>query len=131
MARPKSAASSASEPPRRVPTTPEEVERLNIGLAAELASQQLRDGTVSAQVQVHYLKMGEAKYKLEEEKLRGEIKLQEARVHAIESAEKMAELFEGAIKAMVSYTGGDPSEVSLEDFHRMESEGQAIDGPSE
>lgn len=120
MARPKTPATTSSlGPPARVPTTPEEVERLNIGLAAELASKQLRDGTVSAQVQVHYLKMGTSIYELEKEKLRADVKLAEARVHAIESAEKVAELFEGAIKAMVSYTGGDPEAVSAGDFHDM------------
>lgn len=125
MARPKSTKtlSMPAEPerPPRVPTTPEEAEAVNIGLAVDLASKQLKEGTVSAQVQVHYLKLGTAQHRLELRKLEGEIELQKARVSAIESAAQMAQMFEDAIKAMVEYGGGDVESVQLEDMYKPDA----------
>lgn len=118
MGRPRKTTSVTSiEPPERLPTTPEEVERLNIGYAADLARRQLRDGTVSAQVHVHYLKLGTKEAALQLKNLEADFELKKARVEQIANTEKMAEMFEEAIKAMVTYQGGDPASVNFEDFH--------------
>ena len=49
--------------------TPEARENQMIALAVDCAEQQLRDGTASSQVIVHYLKLGSSKERLEKEKL--------------------------------------------------------------
>ena len=54
--------------------SPEARENQMIALAVDLAEQQLRDGTASAQVITHFLKLGTSKAELEKEKLRQENK---------------------------------------------------------
>lgn len=91
--------------------TPEARESQLISLAADLAEQQLRDGTASSQVITHFLKLGTMKAQLEMEKLRLENKKTEAQTKSIESGDEMKLLYENAIKAMRNYAGyGDPDE---------------------
>lgn len=85
--------------------TPEARENQLIALAVDRAEQQLRDGTASAQVICHYLKLGATTAKLEREKLINENKLLEAKTKAIESEEKREELYVNAINAMREYSG--------------------------
>ena len=98
--------------PRRPPaTTPDAREQQMIDLAVARAEEQLLDGTASAQVITHYLKLATAREKLEQEKLRQEITLRAAKTAQIESSTRAEELYEAAIKAMGVYqgnlTGGD------------------------
>lgn len=88
------------------PISPEGRERQNIALAENLAEQKLRDGTASSQLIVHYLKLGTAKEQLEQEKLKRENELLEAKKDNLETEQKSAELFEKALKAFTSYSGG-------------------------
>lgn len=85
--------------------TPEARENQLISLAVDLAERQLIEGTASAQVITHYLKLGTANARLERERLEKENKLLEAKTKAIESAEKVEELYSAAIKAMREYGG--------------------------
>lgn len=85
--------------------TPEAQEQLGISLAMDLAMQQLQDGTASAQVITHFLKLGTEKARLENEKLQAENELTKAKKVALESEERMAVLYENAIKAMQRYSG--------------------------
>lgn len=78
-----------------------------ISLAIDVAEQQLRDGTASSQVITHYLKLGTAKTRLEMEKLKKENELLVAKAEAIQSAKRVEELYENAMKAMRSYQGVD------------------------
>lgn len=105
MSRPKE--SENSKKPRRPPgTTPEARENQMIALAVDLAEKQLSEGTASAQVVTHYLKLSTQQHQLEKEKLRLEAQLLKARTDAIENSQNSKELFEEAIKAMRTYTGG-------------------------
>ena len=62
--------SSQKEPKSFRPAlTPEGQENRMISLAMDLAEKQLREGTASAQVQVHFLKLGTEKARLERTKL--------------------------------------------------------------
>ena len=89
--------------------SPEARENQMIALAVDLAEQQLRDGTASAQVITHFLKLGTSKAELE--KLRQENKVLEAKAKAYESSEETKILYENALKAMRNYAGfGDPDE---------------------
>lgn len=79
-----------------------------IELADQLAERQLREGTASAQVITHYLKLGSSRERLEQEKLVLETKLVEAKTEAIAATARSEELFAEAIKAMRSYQGETP-----------------------
>lgn len=85
--------------------TPEARENQLIALAVDEAEYQLRNHTASSQVITHFLKLATAKEKLEQERLRGEIELQKAKVKALDNAEEIKTLYENAIKAMRSYGG--------------------------
>lgn len=89
----------------RPASTPEGRENQMIALAIDLAEQQLLDGTASAQVITHYLKLGTMKERLEMENLRHEIELKAAKTEALQSAKHVEELYTNALKAMRSYNG--------------------------
>lgn len=83
--------------------TPEARENQMISLAVDLAEQQLVDGTASAQVITHYLKLGTMKEKLEREKLQKENELLVAKAKALESTERIEKLYEEAMNAFKSH----------------------------
>jgi hypothetical protein len=104
-----------SEPSKRrgrPATTPEARENQLIAAAYDLAERQIAEGTVSAQVQSHFLKLGSTRQKLENEKLLAENALLHQKVEQLKSASRMEELYEGAIRAMRQYSGQtvDPEE---------------------
>ena len=78
-----------------------------ISLAVGLAEQQLREGTASAQVITHYLKLASTRESLEKEKIRRENELLRAKVDSIESEKRSEELYAQAIEAMRRYSGQD------------------------
>jgi len=82
-----------------------------INLAVDLAEKQLFDGTASAQVITHYLRLGTTRERLEKEKLTKENKLLEAKTEALQSAKRIEELYANALEAMRSYKGDKPEEV--------------------
>lgn len=93
------------KPRRPAAKTPEARERQLISLAFDVAEQQMEAGTASAQVIVHYLKMGTPRERLERKKLEEENALLRARVEGMASAARVEELYEGAIRAMRAYSG--------------------------
>lgn len=76
-----------------------------ISLAEQLVEQRLLNGTASSQEVTHYLKLSAEKEKrnLENEKLKRENALLEAKVESLKSAAHSEELFNEAIKAFTSY----------------------------
>lgn len=87
-----------------------------IELADQLAERQLRDGTASAQVITHYLKLGSSRERLEQEKLALETKLVEAKTEAIGNQQRTEELYRNAIIAMAAYSGNAPPELAEEEY---------------
>jgi hypothetical protein len=87
-----------------------------IALAVDLAEKQLREGTASAQVITHYLKLGSTREKIEKEIMREQKKLLEAKTDAIQSAARVEELYSNAIAAMQSYKTSTPHEEVEEDY---------------
>ena len=85
--------------------SPEARENQMIALAVDLAEQQLIDGTASAQVITHFLKLGTTKAELEKEKIRKETELLGTKIHMADSIEEQKKLAEDAIKAMRNYSG--------------------------
>lgn len=109
---------SDTEPPRskRPPAkTPLARENQLIGLAHDVAEQQMLEGTASAQVVTHFLKLGSSREKLEQERLAMEVSLLEAKKEAMASAARVEELYSDAIQAMRAYAGGDTSDTGVND----------------
>ena len=95
-----------SERPTSPPaTTPEGREEQLVALAVNLAEEQMREGTASAQVISHYLKLGSTREQLEQDRLRSENELLKARVDALQQQGRLEELTENALKAFRSYSG--------------------------
>lgn len=89
----------------RPDTSPKDKEDELINLAVKLAEQQLRDGTASTQVIVHYLKLGSTRGMLESEMLENKTKLVKAQTESLESSKRIEELYENALEAMRLYGG--------------------------
>lgn len=85
--------------------TPEARENQLIAAAVDLAEKQLREGTASSQVITHYLKLGSTKERLEKEKLERENELLRARTEALQSSQRVEELYSNALEAMRRYNG--------------------------
>lgn len=93
---------------RRPPAkTPEARENQLVSLAIDLAERQLVEGTASAQVITHYLKLGTTRDRLELEKLQRENELLKAKAEDISAKQHGAELYEQALKAFKYYHGED------------------------
>jgi hypothetical protein len=100
--------SESKEPPRKPATTPEGRENEVISLAIDLAEQQIRDGNASSQVITHFLKLGSSREQLEQERLEHENELTRVKIEAIESQQRVEELYMKALEAMRDY-GGSPT----------------------
>ena len=103
MARKKSSDEKRPGPPA---TTPKDREDELINLAVGLAEQQLRDGTASTQVIVHYLKLGSTRGMLEQEMLAHQTELVRAKTESLQSSKRIEELYTNALNAMRIYGGG-------------------------
>lgn len=76
-----------------------------ISLASDLAEKQIREGTASAMVITHYLKLGTTRERLEKQRLMRENQLLSAKVEQLASAKRIEELYEQALNAMRTYAG--------------------------
>lgn len=92
---------------RRKAQTPEGRENQLIDLAVDLAEKQLAEGTASAMVITHYLRMGSMKEQLEREKLRRENEHLRAKTESLKTTERFEELYKNAIQAFQGYRGAD------------------------
>lgn len=96
---------------RRPATTPEGRENQMVSLAVQLAEKQLQQGTASAQVISHYLKLGSSREKLEQERIARENELLKAKAEALASQKRVEELYTQALDAMRAYNGYEPHGV--------------------
>ena len=110
--------SEASETSRAPARTPQERENQLIRLAVDLTERQLMEGTASAQVISHYLKLGSSRERLEQERLKHEVSLLETKRQAMESEMRTAELIDNALEAMRKYTGNapDPEQSEYDEY---------------
>lgn len=90
----------------RVASTPEKREKQLVSLAVDLAEKQLRDGTASAAVMTHYLKIGSNRETLEREILEKQAALIEAKASSIAQGKDAEKLAKAAIDAMKNYNSG-------------------------
>ena len=93
------------KPKRRPAMTEEGRENQLVSLAIELAEKQLTDGTATAQVITHYLKLGSTRERLEQERLKRENELLDSKVEMMASAKRVEELYAEALNAMRNYAG--------------------------
>lgn len=109
-----------SEVPRRRPAkTPEARENQLIAKAVDLAERQLENGTASAQVITHYLKLGSSREKLEQERLALENNFLEAKREALESQQRVEAMYKEALDAMRSYAGHESVET-VDDYEEYD-----------
>lgn len=98
----------SDKPKRRRPaTTPEGRENEMIEAAVDLVSKRLREGTATSQETTHFLKLGSSRENLEQERLRNENALTQAKIDALASQQRQEEMYAEALRAMRSYTGQD------------------------
>lgn len=97
--------SGSDKTPHKPATTPEARESEVVGLAIDLAEEQIRDGTASSQVITHFLKLGSSREQLEQQRLEHENELTRVKIEAIESQKRVEELYMEALDAMRSYSG--------------------------
>lgn len=86
-----------------------------ISLAVDMAEKQLREGTASAQVLVHYLKLGSTRERIEKEIMAEQKKLLEAKTESFQSTKRIEELYSEAIEAMQSYKSRNTNGSTVED----------------
>lgn len=105
MGRRKATPISGGKPKSRPATTPEARENQLISLAYDLVEQRLLDGTATSQETTSLIRLGTSKARLEAEKLKNETELLKAKASAVESGQRIEELYLHAIAAMKTYTG--------------------------
>ena len=76
-----------------------------ISMAIDLAEQQIRDGTVSATVLAHFVKLGSTRERLEQERLAHENLLTSAKIASMEAEKRMDQKYQEALDAMRRYSG--------------------------
>lgn len=114
MASRRRTSSQANDTSRAPARTPDERENQLIGLAVDLTERQLMEGTASAQVISHYLKLGSSRERLEQARLKNEVALLQTKRDAMEAEMRTAELIENALQAMKAYSGNIPDGVEPE-----------------
>lgn len=87
-----------------------------VALAVDLAEEQLRNGTASSQVITHFLKLGSTKERIEKEILEKQKALIEAKTANLQTAKRVEELYENALRAMRSYQGAPEDDRSDRDY---------------
>lgn len=96
---------SKKQHPKRPPaTTPEARETQLVALAVDVVQQQLEEGTASAQVLTHFLRIATVREKLELERLRAEIELRRMQTEVMASNKNAEEISEKALEAFKRYS---------------------------
>lgn len=85
--------------------TPEGRENQLINLAYDLVEQRLRDGTASSQETTSILRLASIKEQLEQEKLRKELRMIDAKTKQLDSQTNLEKIYKEAIIAMKTYSG--------------------------
>lgn len=85
--------------------SPEERENQLIALTYDLVEARIRDGSATSQETTHFLKMGSARYKLEQRKLESEAALLESKKDQIISSEESAQKHQEVLDALKLYSG--------------------------
>lgn len=96
---------------RRQPaTTPEAREQQMVALAVEVAEEQMLARNASSQVITHYLKLGTSREQLEQDKIRHDNLMLEAKIKEMESRTNGEDLVKQVLAKMKEYSGADDDE---------------------
>lgn len=95
--------------------TPGAKENQMINLAFKLAEKKLKDGSASSQLITHFLKLATVKEQLENEKLRADLEVANAKVKHMASQETSQELYQKALEAFCKYSGTNYDENEEDD----------------
>lgn len=87
------------------PLSPEARENEIINKAVALAEKRIDDGTASNTLLIHYLKLATVKSQLDNDVLETKMRLEQAKIEAMESSKRTEELYESVIDAMKRYSG--------------------------
>lgn len=91
---------------RRAPAIgAEEREQQLISMAMDRAEQKFMDGTASDSLTIHFLRLATTKAELEKKKIEREIAQLSAKTDAIQSSQRIEELYMGALDAIKRYGG--------------------------
>lgn len=77
-------------------------------MAFDLVEKRIREGTATSQEVTHFLKLGSSREQLEQEKIRNENILTQARIEGLASQARVEELYKQALDAMRTYAGQEP-----------------------
>lgn len=91
---------------KRRALTPEARESQLINMAYDLAERQFEEGTASAMVTTHFLKMGSQREKLERERLKAENDHLRAKIESLENMKEIGQMYSEAMNAYKSYSPG-------------------------
>lgn len=98
--------------PRRAPaTTLEAREQQLIALAYDEIERKIRAHEASSQELTHFAKLGSTREKKEQRRLELEARMFEKKLEGIESAQRVEELYEQALKSMRAYSGAEPEQT--------------------
>lgn len=90
---------------RKIPAmNPDAREGEMINYAMNLAEKKLLDGTASSQLITFFLNLATTKEKLQNEKLRSDLRVAEAKIEKMQQETNVSELYEKALSAMKSYS---------------------------
>jgi hypothetical protein len=107
--------SGSSKSARSPARSPDERENQLVEAATDLAENQLRDGSASAQVITHYLKLGSSRERLEQQRLKNEVLLMDMKREQMASEMRTEDMMRRALNAMRGYSGLDEPDEGLED----------------
>jgi Na+-translocating ferredoxin:NAD+ oxidoreductase RnfG subunit len=99
---------------RRKAITPEERENQLCALAVNLVEKRLQEGTASSAEILHYLKRASTKERLEEEILREQKKLVQAKTENLEYEKQREQDYAKVIEAIRTYSGYDEDDEVFE-----------------
>src|SRR5512140_2481413 len=97
-------------------TTLEGREDQLIAAAMDLVERRIAEGTASAQETVHFLKLGSVRNQLEQNKLKAENDMLNARVKDMESRQSSEGLYARALAAFKGYSGEEAIEMDDDDY---------------
>lgn len=92
-------------PPTPSPTTMEAIENECIALSYELVKRRLLEGTATSAETVHFLKLGSQKERLDEDLIRKDMALKDAKIESLQTNKAIEDMFAEAMNMMSRYQG--------------------------
>lgn len=85
-------------------------------LATNLVERRLKEGTASSQEVTHFLKLGSSRERLEQERLRNENALTQAKKESLEAEQRRDDIYEKALTMFRTYIGADDADDEYDEY---------------